>query len=150
MNELQSKIDALRLDYKKRREGEKEDLKGFCEQREKLRKELMQHLRPATRNDYAEWLKGYILTNKSPRVDVIEDKFPEDRYYVALDSFDSALLEGSEDFYIILPVGVKIKSYVRSSSCWPDKVFYMDKFEMKAYTTYLYDDIKFDDEEAKQ
>ncbi|OGZ32124.1 MAG: hypothetical protein A3H02_03070 [Candidatus Niyogibacteria bacterium RIFCSPLOWO2_12_FULL_41_13] len=155
LHELQKVLEDARKHHEELKR--QEDPKRIEEAREKYRretlikkKELYSRLRPAKKEDYIGWLKGYI--KKGGRVFAVDKKFSEwiVKWYVATKNIDPTPinpLNGDEFIDIIVPVNVNApvsSDAFKQAQMWGVcDLFFMKNFTTTASCPRIFEDTNF-------
>ncbi len=130
---LKSEMESLEFDsMRKRYIRESEEL------RLRFEKEILPHVRKASRNDYREWLKGFLL--KGGEITTCYDRPFSDKFYIAKESFKMFPMFGSLSYSLIISADIKIEIEDRGHN----DVYFMKDFKCMGSVP-LYSDINFEE-----
>lgn len=93
------------------------------------------NIRPATIDDYKEWLQGYIW-NGGEATHYYDYNFPTDEFFVLKKSGELPTLYGSYSINIIIPVGLALG--VEKNKIGHSNLYYMEDYEHEGHWVPIY------------
>jgi hypothetical protein len=106
LNSILNQYRSEEAEERKVRDAYDKTIEQEMKEHEKIRAEIMQHVRPATRQDYHDWLKAYLLDGGKP-TDVYDYPFARwGDFYVATNNFTLPPLYGALGIHLIVPKGI--------------------------------------------
>jgi len=101
-------------------------------------KPWLNNSRPATIEEYGEWLDGRINLSDKHKINYCYGTFPKERYIILTKDSTITPLYGSALYYIIVPAGIKVDA----KNIGHSNIYYMDGFETsRGARNIAYDDM---------
>ncbi len=131
-------LNQLLIDFR-REIGEPDQLGAdYIESEQRFKDQVLSNVRPATIDDYKEWLAGYLLHGGKP-THYYNYPFPRDTFYVAKMGFDLPARYGAGSISVIIPAGIQI----HYKQLGHNKLYYLDGWQVEGRWIPVYKDIKF-------